>query len=329
MRSKLTNDDQQLATLSQSNITHTEQAITAPHKRGHDVISRLVTLTMCLCVSGTMVSGCYPERVDSVKLMNEGIKLYQSGKRRPALRVLERSAQRDPTNHRAPFYRGLVFNEMGLADQDERHFRDAVKSFEASAKVNQNDPEVFFQLGIAYKSLEDYRDALNAFEKASEIQAHGQAHYHSGEIYLTLEEYNRAQESFRAAITAQPDYGVAYTALSKLYRRFKKRSEAVIVLKNAIENDPDEVGHYRDLGEVYTDLKQFTRAVEWLEKAQQMSPYDAPITFLLGVAYLQVDDEQSAEVSLRKYLGMSHRTAERIMVLKARQILKKLQKRRR
>jgi tetratricopeptide (TPR) repeat protein len=261
--------------------------------------------------------------------MNEGIKLYQSGKRFAALRILERSAQRDPTNHRATFYRGLVFNELGLANQDESSFRDAVKSFEASAKVNAGDPEVFFQLGIAYKSLEEYRDALSAFEQASEIQPHGQSHYHSGEIYLMLEEYNQAQESLRSAITAQPDYGVAYTALSKLYRRFKKRTEAVIVLKNAIENDPDEVGHYRDLNEVYTDLKQYAKALEWLEKAQQMSPYDAPITFLLGTAYLKVDDEQSAEVSLRKYLGMSHRAGERIMVLKARQVLKKLQKVRR
>ena len=283
MRLKLTNDDRQSVMLYRAIFTRANHDVTSPHRHERDVMTRLVIAMVCVCVGGLMLNGCYPERVDSVKLMNEGIKLYQSGKRLPALRVLERSAQRDPTNHRAPFYRGLVFNEMGLADQDEGHFRDAVKSFKASAKVNDTDPEVFFQLGIAYKSLEQYRDALNAFEKASEIQAHGQAHYHSGEIYLTLEEYNQAQESFRSAIIAQPDYGVAYTALSKLYRRFKKRSEAVIVLKNAIENDPDEVGHYRDLGEVYTDLKQYSKAVEWLEKAQQMSPYDAPITFLIGM----------------------------------------------
>jgi len=261
--------------------------------------------------------------------MNDGIKLHQTGKRTAALRLLERSAKRDPTNHRAMFYRGLILNESGLAKHDESKFKEAVRAFTDSAKVNGTDPEVFFQMGIAYKALEEYREALRAFEKANAINPHGQSHYHSGEIYLTLEEYNQAQESFRSSITAQPDYGVAYTALAKLYRRFKKRTEAMVVLKNAIENDPDEVGHYRDLGEVYSELKQYTKAVEWLEKAQQISPYNAPIVFLLGNAYLSIDDEQSAEVSLRQYLSMSHRNEERLMVLKARQLLKRLQKRRR
>lgn len=280
-------------------------------------------------LSFACLSGCYPERVESVQLMNEGIKLYKQGRRELAVAKLNRSAQRDPTNHRAMFYRGQILNNLGIDSGDEDYFKDAVDSFEDSVKVEGNDPEVFFQLGIAQKNLKEYRDALQAFEQASDLQPHGQAHYHSGEIYLELEEYNKAQESYRAAIVAQPDLGVAYTALAKLYRRFKCRSEALIVLKNAIENDPSEVGHYRDLGEVYGDLKQHAKAVEFFEQAQQINPGDAPIVFLLGNAYLAVKDDESAEVTLRKYMRMSHRAEERLMIHKARALIKKLQKKKR
>lgn len=277
----------------------------------------------------TSLSGCYPERVESVQLMNDGIKLYNQGKREAAVLSLDRSAKRDPTNHRAMFYRGQMLNELGTLSGDEDRFRDAARSFEESTKVNSSDPEVFFQLGIAYKNLKEYRDALRAFEQASDVQPHGQAHYHSGEIYLELEEYNKAQESLRSAIIAQPDLGVAYTALAKLYRRFKCRSEALIVLKNAIENDPGEAGHFRDIGEVYSDLKQHAKAVEYFEQALQIKPDDAPVVFLLGNAYLAIDDDESAEVTLRKYLRMGHRAEERLMIQKTRALIKRLQKKKR
>ena len=172
MRSNLARKHHCLIILSRAHSLLSKRRLNVRRHLLDHLVIRLATVMLSLLCCGVFLNGCYPERVESVKLMNEGIKLYRSGKRFAALRILERSAQRDPTNHRATFYRGLVFNELGLANQDESHFRDAVKSFEASAKVNAGDPEVFFQLGISYKSLEKYRDALRAFEQASEIQPH-------------------------------------------------------------------------------------------------------------------------------------------------------------
>ena len=272
------------------------------------------------------LSACYPERVESIKLMNQGIKEYKSGSSSAAIRLLARSADTDPTNHRALFYRGLILNEMGRIDERSSRFEQAVESLRDSIKIFGDDPEAHYQLGVALSMINEDRPAIEAFSSATAISPHGEACYRRGLIHLKREEYNDAQESFRSAIVAKPDLGLAYTALSQLYRQFRKKSAAVTVLKNAIENDPEEMNHFRDLGEVYASLKQFSKAIQLFETAHQEKPMNAPLMYLLGQAYYMHGDLQSAELYIKKYLRMGHTRAERLMISKAKEILANLRK---
>ena len=291
---------------------------------GHQFISlRLLTILFLTC---TTLLACYPERVESIKLMNEGIKKHNSGRSPAAVRLLARSAETDPSNHRALYYRGLILNDLGRTEEREDRFEDAVRSLEASLKINKEDPKVFYQLGVALAELKRDEQALRAFSDAQSIAPHGQAAYRSALIHLEKEQYNSAQESLRAAIIAEPELGLAYTALSQLYRLFKKPSAAVMVLKNAIENDPEDTHHYRDLGEVYASLKQYSKAIQLFETALQDRPTNAPLTFLLAEASYNHGDLQSAEIYIKKYLRMGHTREEKLMISKAKRLLAKLRK---
>lgn len=285
------------------------------------LLTSLILLSACLSLNA-----CYPERVESIKLMNDGIKAYRSGQSTTAIRLLARSAETDPTNHRALFYRGLILNDMGRTEEREDRFRDAVQSLEASVKINQEDPEVFYQLGVALAELKKEAEALRAFHNAQQNKSHGEAAYRSGLIYLAQEEYNKAQESFRTAIIAKPDLGLAYTQLALLYRRFNHTSSAATVLKTAIENDPETTGHYRDLGEVYAQLQQYPKAIQLYESALQDQPTNAPLTFLIGQASFYFGDTQSAEIYLNKYLRMGHTRDEKKMIAKAKSLLGDIRK---
>jgi tetratricopeptide (TPR) repeat protein len=288
--------------------------------------SSTLKISIFMLIFGFTFSGCYPDRVESIKLMNKGIKEYRSGSSAAAARLLARSAETDRTNHRALFYRGLILNEMGRLEERSDRFEDAIQSLKSSIMIEAGDPEVHYQLGVALSELERDQSAVNAFSDANAIKPHGEAAYRSGLINLKLEKYNKAQENFRAAILAKPDLGLAYTALSQLYRRFKKKSAAVTVLKNAIENDPEEMNHYRDLGEVYAGLKQYSKAIQLFETAIQEHPTNAVLTFLLGSSYFQHGDVQSSEIYIKKYLRMGHTKDEKLMIAKAKRILAKLRK---
>lgn len=272
------------------------------------------------------LNACYPDRVESIKLMNQGIKEYKSGSSSAAVRLLARSSETDPSNHRALFYRGLILNEMGRLEERKSRFEEAAESLRGSIKISGEDPEVHYQLGVALSELEKDEQAIEAFSSATSVKAHGEAAYRRGLIYLKLEQFNKAQESFRDAIIAKPDLGLAYTALSQLYRQFRKKSAAVTVLKNAIENDPEEMNHFRDLGEVYASLKQYSKAIQLYETAHQENPTNAPLAFLLGEAYYMHGDTQSAELSIKKYLSMGHTREEKLMISRAKEILASLRK---
>ena len=171
----------------------------------------------------TSLLGCYPERVESIKLMNNGIKEYQSGSSSAAVRYLARSAETDPTNHRALFYRGLILNEMGRLEGREDRFEDAVRNLKDSIAIKKDDPEVHYQLGVALGELERDDSALRAYEDAYQLSPHGEAAYRSGLIYQKLEKYNKAQDSFRKAIIAKPDLGIFEYAMTQMGNPCKTR----------------------------------------------------------------------------------------------------------
>ena len=289
-------------------------------------LENMLTSWALLLSAMFLMSACYPERVESIKLMNQGIKEYNGGSSSAAVRLLARSAETDPTNHRALFYRGLILNEMGRLEERNSRFEQAVRSLKGSIRIHAEDPEAYYQLGVSLSELGKDIQAIEAFSDATAIAPHGEASYRRGLIHLKREEYNKAQESFRAAIIAKPDLGLAYTALSQLYRQFRKKSAAVTVLKNAIENDPEEMNHFRDLGEVYSSLKQFSKAIQLFETAHQEKPSNAPLTYLLGEAYFMHGDLQSAEIYVKRYLRMGHTRAEKLMISKAKEILRSLRK---
>ena len=311
-----------LKQLSVQRAEHKENVYNSPW-----CIKYNMSLIIFIFITCFALSGCYPDRVESIKLMNAGIKKHNSGSSTAAVRLLARSAETDPSNHRALFYRGLILNDLGRIEERADRFEEAVRSLEESIKISKEDPKVFYQLGVAFSELERDGQALRAFANAQSIKPHGQAAYRSALIHLKREQYNSAQESLRTAIIAEPELGLAYTALSQLYRRFKKPSAAVMVLKNAIENDPEDTNHYRDLGEVYAALKQYSKAIQLFETALQDRPTNSPLTFLLAEASYNHGDLQSAEIYIKKYLRMGHRKEEKLMISKAKRILAKLRKR--
>lgn len=288
--------------------------------------SRPLRIPLILLTTLTSFSlfGCYPERVESIRLMNEGIKHYNSGELSTAVRKLELSSERDPTNHRSLFYQGLILNDRGRQEEESRYFEQATHALEKSIKIAPDDSETHYQLGVALDALDRDDAALLAYAAANRVAPHGEAYYRSGLIHQEAERFNQAQESYRNAITTKPSLGLAYSALALLYRHFKEMSSAITVLKNALENDPEPLVHYRDLGQIYAQLKQFTKAIELYRQAEQTSGTSPQLTYLMGEAYFQMGDYQSAEMHIKLFVKMGLKEQDRPLIPKAKDLLRRL-----
>jgi tetratricopeptide (TPR) repeat protein len=278
-----------------------------------------------LCVIST--SACHPERTESIKLMNHGLRAFKSGLVSDAIRDLEQAARVDPTNDRAHFYQGIILNELGRGNGDPDHFESAARALKKSIEVNSQDAESHYQLGVAQVELRYFKKAIEAFKLAIGLkESHGEAQFRMGLALQQIEKYNDAQDAFHAAIRAKPQISKSYTALSQLYVRFKQPAPAAQVLKNAIENHPDVFEHYRDLGLIYEGQGQLSKAIQLYEDASKRQTKQTSIDYLLAQAYFKSKDYRSSEIFIKRYLGRSHSQEERLQVIAAQKLMLMIRK---
>ena len=59
--------------------------------------------------------------------------------------------------------------KLGKKQLEDRHYDNAVNTFEQAILLNQNDPDLWNLKGIALRSLGRYNEAIECFNKSLEI----------------------------------------------------------------------------------------------------------------------------------------------------------------
>lgn len=87
-----------------------------------------------------------------------------------------------------------------------------------------------------------------------------------GNIYMMLEEYEKAESIFLEIKEAEPNYGPAHASLGELYASFlKDKLKAVEYYKKAIELTPWRPQYYRSLADLYwSDFPEKEKEIESL-----------------------------------------------------------------
>jgi len=120
-----------------------------------------------------------------------------------ALKAYTRSLSVSPSPHPDTLHNvGSCYIQLDRYDE-------AIAVFRELLRVKDNS-DVWALLGIAYQGIDRYQDALNAYLKARERGGGGYTlNLNIGTCYDTLGDYESAANHARAALTCQPDDGVA------------------------------------------------------------------------------------------------------------------------
>lgn len=139
---------------------------------------------------------------------------------------------------------GVVLEKFIVKNRDEQKHKDFLSSYqnertnqikevnpelydrlikqieEANKKLaeNSNDYNALISLGIAQNALGDLKSAIVSYKKASEVSPVGSIHWNNlADIYIRLEEYDKAEEAFINYIKNIPGDPDAYLGLARLY----------------------------------------------------------------------------------------------------------------
>ncbi len=151
--------------------------------------------------------------------------------------------------------------------------------------------------GVDLINVQDYPAAESKFRAALSLDPDfGVAHANLGFALAEQGEYDGALTSYRAAIDRLPRYALFHYNLGNLFALLGDTDQALLSLHEAIRLDPGYVQAYNELGNVYLELEQWPDARRELERGLELDATFAPLHKNLGrVALAQGKTEEAID----------------------------------
>lgn len=235
--------------------------------------------------------------------------LLAEGKAAQAIPVLESALKDNADNTIARYYLGRALMDSGNMQRAETEFREV-------ARLRPNWIPV--QEGLA--AVASRKGDIPAVEQAAEIILRTNPSFANGYVIRGGARMNRgdaagAERDYQKVIELEPSNSTGYARLGALRLRQKRLREAQVLLEQALTHDSQSAEALQVLFNVYTQLGQPQRGLERIQQQVQKHPANATLHFMLGVAYVDRRDLQSAEASLDRSRELDPRNITTLLTL--------------
>lgn len=224
-----------------------------------------------------------------------GYYLLRTGKLDEAQQAFEKGLQIDDK---------ALINQVGLGAVALQK-GDKVKAkelFEAVEKKKKKDAEILFRIGEAYTLSEKNNDPAEAIRLLDEAikkdKNLADAYIAKGDALMLRNEGGAAATAYEYALTAKPNYPLAYHKVGQIFLRGKNYQLALDNYKKASDADPNFAPVYRDLAELYYMANQYKKAAENYDLYLQKSKNDDPETKLRATKFAFVADDYTKTLSI-------------------------------
>ncbi|CAG5012358.1 Lipopolysaccharide assembly protein B [Dyadobacter sp. CECT 9275] len=202
-----------------------------------------------------------------------GYYYIQAGQLDEAQKAFEKGLQLDEKSYINQVGLGTV--ALGKGDKAK-----AKELFDEAEKKKKKDAEVLFRIGEAYTLFEKNNDPAEAIRLLDEAIKRDKnladAYIAKGDALILRNEGGAAATAYEYALTAKPNYAVAYNRIGKIFLRGKNYNLALENYKKAIESDANFAPAYKDLAELYFFAQKFKQAAEnfdlYLQKSGNTDP---------------------------------------------------------
>ncbi len=173
------------------------------------------------------------ERIDSRKLIDEGVVLHDEGKYEEALVKYKQVPENDTAYI-------LAVSEMLLTYYYLERYEDAAKLGRKVLKENYDlYPMFYLNLGSSLDELEDYDEAIKNYDRILEkYPKNFLIQYNKGISYLLSKRYKKAFDQFQFTLKLNPFHAKSHYQLASLALNEGKTTQGILALNGYLLIDP-------------------------------------------------------------------------------------------
>ena len=165
---------------------------------------------------------------------------------------------------------GIVFQETG-------RFKESVEPLRRCRLMDVTDPETENSLGNALAALQEFEEAEQCYRAAISIDgSFADAHHNLGNLLVRIGRLTEAEESYRTAIRLRPDFVDGLVCLGDLLVKLQRPADAESIYRSVIQLRPNYPEVLASLGSILSTLGQNEEAAEKLRNAISLKP-DMPV----------------------------------------------------
>lgn len=207
-----------------------------------------------------------------------------------AISILERVLKDDPDNSQAKMALAYALKSTGQSEKAARIYKEIVEK-EDSVIALQNYARQMIRLNKKEEVLA-YLDQMNTAGKLTDRHAEV-----VGEIYLSLNQQEKARSYLTKAVATNPDSYAAYINLSALMASDGRLREAIELLENNKSRFPHP-DYSIQLGRLYGIAGQSQKELEVFRSMVQLHPEDPRGYFFLGKVLLEHQGDMNQVIQL-------------------------------
>ncbi len=127
-----------------------------------------------------------------------------------------------------------------------------------------------------------------------------QALLKTGDLFVDMDDYIRAEQTYRQVLKLQPDMTVGWIKLAKFYSDLDREEDALQILHNGLQQTADTADIYYEMGLLQVRLKILSQAIVSLAKAARLAPENPYYSYVYGIALNSYQHTDEALVFLHQ-----------------------------
>lgn len=148
----------------------------------------------------------------------------------------------------------------------------AVNERGGSSAIRRDEVGMLFLEGVRCEEQGRLTEAAAIYEQALEIGEHAPAAINLGTILYNQRQYQRAEEMYRRATVASPDYALAFFDLGNVLDELQKLPDAIEAYRTAIGLAPDYADAHYNLALAYERSSERRRALRHWRAYAKLDP---------------------------------------------------------